>query len=70
MQYTAIFHGHKKVDFLMKNCDIFLNFAQNIDCGYLLEPPDCGGSNEYPQSMFMSKSWNIMNAPVIPSFTI
>ena len=34
------------------NCDIFLIFAQNIDCGYTLEPPHCGGSNEYPQSMF------------------
>ena len=29
-----------------------LNFAQNIDCGYTLEPPCRGGSNEYPQSMF------------------
>ena len=27
-------------------------FAQNIDCGYILEPPQLGGSNEYPQSMF------------------
>ena len=25
--------------------------AQNIDCGYLLEPPRWGGSNENPQSM-------------------
>ena len=32
--------------------DIFLIFAQNIDCGYTLEPPRRGGSNEYPQSMF------------------
>ena len=31
---------------------IFLIFAQNIDCGYSLEPPRRGGSNEYPQSMF------------------
>ena len=23
----------------MKNCGIFLTFAQNIDCGYTLEPP-------------------------------
>ena len=23
----------------MKNCEIFLVFAQNIDCGYSLEPP-------------------------------
>ena len=31
---------------------IFLIPAQNIDCGYSLEPPHRGGSNEYPQSMF------------------
>ena len=35
--------------------DIFLIFAQNIDCGYTLEPPRRGGSNEYPQSMFGAK---------------
>ena len=31
---------------------IFLISAQNIDCGYSLEPPRRGGSYEYPQSMF------------------
>ena len=31
---------------------IFLISAQNINCGYSLEPPHRGGSNEYPQSMF------------------
>ena len=31
---------------------IFLISAQNIDCGYSLELPRRGGSNEYPQSMF------------------
>ena len=31
---------------------IFLISARNIDCGYSLEPPRRGGSNEYPQSMF------------------
>ena len=30
---------------------IFLISAQNIDCGYSLEPPRRGGSNEYPQSV-------------------
>ena len=39
MQYTAIFHSLKNDNFQMKNCDIFLIFAQNIDCGYTLEPP-------------------------------
>ena len=34
-----------------KNSDIFYISAQNIDCGYSLEPPRRGGSNEYPQSM-------------------
>ena len=31
---------------------ISLISAQNTDCGYSLEPPRRGGSNEYPQSMF------------------
>ena len=39
MQYTAIFHGCKNVHFQMKIFNIFLIFAQNIDCGYTLEPP-------------------------------
>ena len=39
MQYTAIFHGCKNVHFQMKFFAIFLVFAQNIDCGYTLEPP-------------------------------
>ena len=30
-------------------------FAQNIDCGYSLEPPRRGGSNEYPQSIFWAE---------------
>ena len=34
---------------------IFLIFAQNIDCGYSLEPPRRGVSNEYPQSMFLRR---------------
>ena len=40
----------------MKNSYIFLISAQNIDCMYSLEPPRWGGSNEYPQSMFLSKN--------------
>ena len=38
---------------------IFLISAQNIDCGYSLEPPCRGGSNEYPQSMFWAEIWKI-----------
>ena len=33
----------------------FLISAQNMDCGYSLEPPRRGGSNEYPQSMFRAE---------------
>ena len=36
--------------------NIFNISAQNIDCGYSLEPPRQGGSNEYPQSMFLSRN--------------
>ena len=31
---------------------IFLILLKNKDCGYSLEPPHRGGSNEYSQSMF------------------
>ena len=33
-------------------CIIFLISAQKIGCGYSLEPPRRGGSNDYTQSMF------------------
>ena len=38
-----------------KISDIFHISAQIIDCGYALEPPRRGGSNEYPQSMHLSR---------------
>ena len=38
----------KNENFQMKNSDIFHISALNIDCGYWLEPPRRGGSNEYP----------------------
>ena len=44
---TEIFLALKIENFQHKNFDIFLIFAQNIDCGYTLEPPWRGGSNEY-----------------------
>ena len=42
----------KNENFQIKNSDIFHISAQNIDCGYSLELPQPGSSNEYPQSMF------------------
>ena len=46
----------KNENFQIKNSYIFHNSAQNIDCGYSLEPHRRGGSNEYPQSMFLSRN--------------
>ena len=34
---------------------IFLISAQNIYCGYTLEQPRRGGSNEFPQSMILAE---------------
>ena len=56
MQYTDILRVVKNGKFHQKIFEIFLIFAQNIDCGYTLELPRPGGSNEYPQSMFWSKN--------------
>ena len=47
-----ILQPKKREIFQLKNTNIFHISAQNIDCGYSLEPPRRGGSNEYPQSMF------------------
>ena len=52
IQYIEIFKIVENENFYRKNLIFFLFFAQNIDCGYTLEPPRRGGSNEYPQSMF------------------
>ena len=39
MQYKATFTAVKNDKFQMKKFEFFLNFAQNIDCGYTLETP-------------------------------
>ena len=52
----------------MKNPGSFLISAQNIDCGYLLEPPRRGGSNEYPQSMFLSRNEKVNVYPCKTKF--
>ena len=46
----------KNWKFSDKNSDISHISAQNIDYGYSLEPPRWDGSNEYPQSMFLSRN--------------
>ena len=64
------FFGFKNENFHRKKKYIFLIFAENIDCGYTLEPPRRGGSNEYPQSMFWSKNKKNRYTPAYPSFAI
>ena len=54
--------------FQIKNSDVFYISAQNIDCGYSLEPPRRGGSNEYPQSMFWSRNKKNNVYPCKPQF--
>ena len=53
----------------MKNSGSCHFSAQNIDCGYLLEPPRRGGSNEYLQFMFVCRNKKINVSSVKPSFT-
>ena len=60
----------KNENFQIKHSHIFQISAQNKDCGYSLEPPRRGGSNEYPQSMFWGRNKKKMYTPVNPSFTI
>ena len=54
--------------FLDENTDIFHFSAQNIDCGYSLEPPRRGGSYEYPQFMFLSRNKKNNVYPCKPQF--
>ena len=50
--FFSIFTKRK---FHWKKFDTFYYFAENIDCGNMLELSRRGGFNEYPQSMFGSK---------------
>ena len=54
----------------MKNSIIFHISDQNVDCGYSLEPPRWGGSNEYPQSMVFFSKIRKLYTPVNPSCTV
>ena len=70
MQYTEIFLALEFEIFQLKNFDIFLIFAPNIDCGYVLEPPRRGGSNEYHNLCFGAKIRKNRYTPAYPSFAI
>ena len=54
-KYTENFTTKNNENFQIKK-NVFLISAQNIDCGNSLEPPRRGGSNEYPQSMLLSRN--------------
>ena len=58
----------KNKNFQINNSDIFQILAQNIDCGYSLELPQRGGSNGYPQSMFLSRNKKNNAYPCKPQF--
>ena len=68
LKYTENFTTKKNENFQIKNSDIFHISAQNTDCGYSLEPPRRGGSNEYPQSMFLSRTKESNVYPSKPLF--
>ena len=57
-----------KIVFESKIIDNFLFLHENICCGYSLEAPHRGASNEYPQHMF---SWrNKKNIDLVPSLIL
>ena len=58
----------KNENFQINISDIFQISTQNIDCGYSLELPGRGGSNEYPQSMFLSRNKKYNVYPCKPQF--
>ena len=60
--YWKFYRQKKNLD---KTFWYFNSSAQNIDCGYSLEPPRRGGSNEYPQFMFRAEFRKIIYAPVL-----
>ena len=58
----------KTENYPIKTLIFFIFLLKNIDCGYSLEPPRRGGSNEYPQSMFLSRNKKNIVYPSKPQF--
>ena len=58
----------KNENFQIKNSHIFPISAHNMDCGYSLEPPRRGGSNEYPQFMLLIRNKKNNVYPCKPQF--
>ena len=68
-KYIEIFTTKKRKISRQKILIFFFHIsAQNIDLGYSLEPPRQGGSNEYPQCMFLSRNKKNNVYPCKPKF--
>ena len=67
-KYTLKILPTKNENFRIKILIFFHTSAQNIDCRYSLEPPQRGGSNEDPQSMFLSRNKKNNVYPCKPQF--
>ena len=67
----AIYCDFSRLRKWWQNVIFFLIFAQNIDLGYMLEPPHWCGSNEYPRFIICFIAiLRKMYTPVNPRFTI
>ena len=58
----------KTESFLIKILIFSIFLLKNIDCGYLLELPQQGSSNEYSQSMVLSRNKKNNAYPCEPQF--
>ena len=71
VQYEAVSKSGKNDIFRSKNVTFFLIFAQNIDCGYTLEPPRVEAVLTCIRNLcFVAKIRKKMDTHVNPSFTI
>ena len=55
-KYMENFTSKQTEDFQIQTLLVFIFLLKNIHCGYSLEPPRRGGSNEYPHYMLLRKN--------------
>ena len=70
LQINWKFYHQKTENFQIKNSDILPISAQNIDCGYSLEPPRRGDLTSIHNLYFRAKIRKIIYIPLNPGFTI
>ena len=66
--YWKFYHHWINGNLQIKISDIFRISSQNIDCGYSLEPPRRGGSNEYHNLCFWAEIRKNSVYPYKPQF--